>query len=230
MDRDLAAKAEKNLAEMKNVEVVSGDFAEFVQPQGSVYKVFANIPFNQTAQIVNQLLNSKVPPQAAYLFMQKDAAERFIGGPDYRNSQASIIIKSRFNSKIFYRFNRNAFSPIPSVDVVLAAFEIKPEEEVKGAEGFNEFVIYGYNQWTKNALDAFKKLFTQNQLFRLSKELKISPKMKPSELNYTQWKGLFDFYKISATNQTKKTVHDFYKKYLIDQKKLTKDHRTRIRG
>src|SRR5689334_16299866 len=50
-------------------------------PSHSGYRVFANIPFDLTASIVNRLTRAANAPDDAYLVIQREAAERFAGSP-----------------------------------------------------------------------------------------------------------------------------------------------------
>jgi 23S rRNA (adenine-N6)-dimethyltransferase len=46
------------------------------------YKVFANIPFNKTTNIVRKLTGSSNPPEEAWLVIEKGVAKRFMGTPN----------------------------------------------------------------------------------------------------------------------------------------------------
>src|SRR3989344_657166 len=69
-----------NIAGITNVLCINTDIFDFEFPSYS-YKVFSNIPFNYTSRIINKLFLSDRPPEAAYLIMQKEAAEKFAGIP-----------------------------------------------------------------------------------------------------------------------------------------------------
>lgn len=98
------------------------------------YKVFANIPFNKTTEIIRKLTNDINPPDETWLVIQKGAAKRFIGKPD--ESLSSLTIKPFFDSEIIYYFRREDFHPAPSVDVVLLHFIKKSEPDVETADRY----------------------------------------------------------------------------------------------
>ena len=77
-DPHLSAWLQREFASWSNVTIHYGDFLFYNLPR-QPYKVFANIPFNITAAIVAQLTAAQRPPEDAYLCMQKEAAEMFLG-------------------------------------------------------------------------------------------------------------------------------------------------------
>src|SRR5690606_15650764 len=81
----MAGKLRDNMRQYGNVEVREGDFLAMPLPNGR-YKVFANIPFHISSQIVRKLVEADNPPEIAYLVVQKQfahklvpSAERFTG-------------------------------------------------------------------------------------------------------------------------------------------------------
>ena len=77
-DPVLVEELRARFAQGGNVALFAADFLEFPLPLTS-YKVFANIPFNITAAIVGKLTSGISPPSDAYLGMQREAADRFLG-------------------------------------------------------------------------------------------------------------------------------------------------------
>jgi 16S rRNA A1518/A1519 N6-dimethyltransferase RsmA/KsgA/DIM1 with predicted DNA glycosylase/AP lyase activity len=80
VDYELFKKLSDRFRETKHVKIIHGDFMNFSAPDGE-YKVFANIPFNLTSDIVRKLLDSPNPPITAHLIMQMEAAMKFAGIP-----------------------------------------------------------------------------------------------------------------------------------------------------
>ena len=64
------------------------------------YKVFANIPFNITTAIVIRLTMAQYPPEDAYLAMQKEAAEKFLGKP--HESLYAVLLKPWFEVEMVH--------------------------------------------------------------------------------------------------------------------------------
>jgi 16S rRNA A1518/A1519 N6-dimethyltransferase RsmA/KsgA/DIM1 with predicted DNA glycosylase/AP lyase activity len=155
------------------------------------YKIFASIPFNVTAPIMRKILDGHHPPQAAYLVLQKEAAQKFAGTP--RETQASILAKPWFDFQIVRELQRTDFEPIPGVDVVFLQIKkrdpplITPEE----AASYCRFVRYGFGVWKSNLRLIYQPIFSQQQWRRLARELHFAPNATPTQLRFDQWLGLF---------------------------------------
>lgn len=226
-DSNLASNLKLKFSSYPNVEIVQGDFLSWDLPT-KPYKVFANIPFNLTSDIVNKLLNSQNPPEVTYLIMQDEAAERFIGEPLGLNSQTSILLQPFYNMDVLAKIDRSNFMPMPKVNAVLAKFEKRksPLINLKDRQLFRDFIIYGFNQWKPTVEDAFKKVFSQKQLKKIEKDLKIG-KLKPSQLNINQWILLFNTFVHYVSDEKKSFVEGAEKELRLKQVGMQKQHRTR---
>ena len=76
IDTKLIEIAGKRLAKYSNLELISGDFLKYRLPSKGEYKVFANIPYFITTQIVDKLTQGDNPPTDIFLVMEKGAAQR----------------------------------------------------------------------------------------------------------------------------------------------------------
>lgn len=83
-----------------------GDFLQYELPEGKEYKVFANIPFNITAEIIHKITEKNRAPQDAYLVIQKEAAWKYIGYPYYKESLRSLLLKPYFEFRILHSFQK----------------------------------------------------------------------------------------------------------------------------
>ena len=74
VDKALSEKLQKAIVpQLSNVKVINTDFLKWPLPK-IPYKVFSNIPFNTTTDIIDRLLDNSNPPLETYLIMQKEAA------------------------------------------------------------------------------------------------------------------------------------------------------------
>lgn len=81
--------------DVKNIRIYHQDFMKWKLPQSEDYKVFSNIPFCFTTDIMRKLTECKNAPSEAWLTMEKGAAKRFMGKPS--ESLRSLLIKPRFD-------------------------------------------------------------------------------------------------------------------------------------
>lgn len=228
-DGKLCKKLKEKFSKYSNVEIKCGDFLKEKLPINTNYKVFSNIPFFITAEIMKKLTQSKNPPIDSYLGIQEEAAKRYTGTPYGKETLSSLLLKPWFEFKIIYRFKRNDFYPPPRINVVF--LQIKKREfplvEKEKAKLYKDFVVYGFTRRKPTLKKAFKKIFTFKQFLRLSKDLKFKMDAKPTDLNFNQWLPLFNYFLIGVEDFKKNLVKNSEKRLLFFQSRLQKIHRTR---
>lgn len=230
IERDPKFSKELNsLYTQGDFQLVIGDFLEWQLPQDK-YKVFSNIPFNYTADIVNKLTSSYNLPTDIFLIIQEAAAHRFAGVPYYDNSLISILIAIDFSVQVLRKIDRESFEPKPNVNVVFVHFARHTRSKISEDERqlFRDFVVYGYTQWAPTVLDAFSKVFTKRQRSMIANSQKLEG-LKPKDLTIDQWAGLFKTFREHVSESKGYSVRGSEKRLKKQQHKLTKSHRTRER-
>ncbi|PJC28173.1 23S ribosomal RNA methyltransferase Erm [Candidatus Shapirobacteria bacterium CG_4_9_14_0_2_um_filter_39_11] len=225
IDKRLATNLRTSFQSSPNVEIVEADFLRWQLPRES-YKVFSNIPFNMTADIIRKLTEDKNPPELTYLIMQDKAAFRFMGKP--KDSQTSILLKPWFDVRILANIDRREFTPVPKINAVLTEFRKReqPLVELQFRQWFRDFVVYGYNQWQPTILDAFREVFSPKQRSILAREIMIEG-AKPSDLTSEQWLKLFETFTVYVPDDKKKIIKGAEERLEKQQRGLRKWHRTR---
>jgi 23S rRNA (adenine-N6)-dimethyltransferase len=144
-----------------NVNIIQADFLKWRLPK-EPFKVFSNIPFNLTTDIIKKLTQNDQLTEA-YLIVQDKAAQRFTGQP--KETQVSILLKPWFNLTIILKISKEQFTPKPNVNAVLLKIErrSKPLVDSDKTQQFKDFVIYGFNQWKPNIIEAFDKVLSNTQ-------------------------------------------------------------------
>lgn len=203
-DAALVGHLRNKFRENRNVEIREGDFLQFRIGERE-YKIFSNIPFNITAEVVKRILFGENPPSEAYLVLQKEAAGKFSGVPV--ETEISVLAKPWFEFKVLREFRRTDFEPVPSVDVVFLriAKRERPLVSSSNAQSYQKFVKFGFEAWKKDLKTAYKHVFTYEQWKRLSKHLSFSLKATPAELKFEQWLGLFEYF-LTGVIDSKKAV------------------------
>ena len=190
IDRGLYESAGERLAQHSNLKLIHGDFLNYKLPVKGEYKVFANIPYFITTQIIEKLTNWVNAPTDIWLIMEKGAAKRFMGVP--RETQKSLLLKVEWEMKIMYRFRREDFHPMPSVDSVLVHFARKEKPDLSRNEyyAFRKFIDHSmkYGICGKNGL------LTKRQV-EVALKLAGLPHAHEDGLTlYVQWLCLFRCY------------------------------------
>lgn len=190
-------------------------------------KVFSNIPFNITADIIKKLVNIENSPSDTYLFLQKEASEKYSGTP--KETLVSLLIKPWFELRELHDFSPEDFSPKPSVDVVLLQIQKRGEFLIKERDSqlYKDFISYSFSQWQPNIGKIFKKIFTYKQLKKLSKDLNFGLENKITDLTFEQFLNTFYYFLQGVDFKKQREVFDSGKKLQKQQKNLKKIHRSR---
>ncbi len=204
-DTSLANNLIKRTQNITNLQINNIDFLNYQLPATN-FKIFANIPFSITAEILNKIYLSNNLPDSMFLIMQYETANKFIG--DKFESQSSILFKPFFEIQILGDIDRTAFTLKPQVKIVFVKFKKRESSFIKNQDKieFYNFVTYGFSQWQPTILDAYKKILTYTQIMNIKKTLKIGD-IPPSELSFDKWLLFFKAYKkLVDLNQTKAII------------------------
>jgi 23S rRNA (adenine-N6)-dimethyltransferase len=121
VDERLCRRLRQRLGHEPRLSLVRGDFLAFRLPSPP-YKVFANLPFAITGEVIRKLLQAEHPPADCYLVVQREAALKFMPRPA-RNPLAALLYYPWWDIRIVHRFRRADFDPPPRVDSVLLRLE-----------------------------------------------------------------------------------------------------------
>lgn len=225
-DAQLVEMLRCKFAELCNIRIHHGDFLEYPLPRGH-YKVFANIPFNITSAIVTHLTTATVPPDDAYLILQKEAAQKFLGIP--RESLFSVLLKPSFELGILHNFRKSDFTPAPRVDVVMLRLRKRgpPLIARNDMTVFRDFVVYCFTARQPSLRATLKGIFTSRQLKLLSNRVELNVDVIPTTLRFEQWLCLFEYFKQVATPQALQRIYGSETRLQKQQARLEKIHRTR---
>ena len=173
-------KLQQNMRRHKNVKVIVQDFLRAKLPD-EPYKVFANIPFHLSADIVRKLTNNEMhAPRSIYLIVQKQFAQKIVPSDRHFTSQLGTQLAPWWQTRIRRPLRRTDFTPPPAVDTVL--LELKPRSEpllsTLERDEYQSFVAKCY---------ASQKAFAAVPRAKAS----INPERKPSELTPEEWVRLY---------------------------------------
>lgn len=201
IDENYVKKLSSKFNNTPNVELRHENFLNADLPN-IPYKVFSNIPFNMTADIMKKLFLTNDPPSDSFLILQIEAAMRFIGKPvNVKNSLQAVLIYPWFEIEIIHEFNSNDFFPKPNVKIVLINVKKRNPSLIMSAkkQNYYDFIAYTYTQHKP----------------------KLPGNATQSELGLNEWIKLFKENK----NQV---IKGSYKKLIRQQENIEKIHRTRV--
>ena len=223
LDKEYFGILKKNLSEYSNISFLNEDFLESQLPK-EIYKVFSNIPFSLTSDIINKITNIKSNLEDAYLFVQKESADRYMGIP--KNTQVSSILSYIYNFTVVEQLYRGDFKPWPDVDIVILRIERK-EVDMKEFELYRDFVTYIFNQMNRNVIDSFKRLFTFKQLGYIQKEVTKNKYIKPTDIPSSYYLEIYKYFKKNGLDYLNR-VKGSYLKHLNMHLEREKVNRTRV--
>lgn len=174
-------KLKQNMRRHKNVKVIAQDFLLAKLPD-KPYKVFANIPFRLSANIVRKLTsnNEMHAPRSIYLIVQKQFAQKIVPSDRHFTSKLGTQLAPWWQTRIRRPLRRTDFTPPPAVDTVLLELKPRPEPLLPTLERdeYQSFVAKCY---------ASQKVFATIP----RAEAGINPERKPSELAPEEWVRLY---------------------------------------
>lgn len=194
VDADLIGALSVEFGARRNVHLIHGDFLQIALPT-SAFKVFANLPFSRTTDIIHRLVDASVPPDDVYLIIQREAAERFAGYPYGAESLQSLHLKPWWHVEILRRLRRTDFDPPPLVDSVLLWLARRPRPLVDHLEGtlYRSFVATAFGRTGGTMKQCIRQFLTDRQITRLASDLRFNPAASPSSLSFDQWLGIFRY-------------------------------------
>ena len=173
-------KLQQNMRRHKNVKVIAQDFLLAKLPD-EPYKVFANIPFHLSADIIRKLTNNEMhAPRSIYLIVQKQFAQKIVPSDWHFTSKLGTQLAPWWQTRIRRPLRRTDFTPPPAVDTVLLELKPRPEPLLPTLERdeYQSFVAKCY---------ASQKAFAAIPRAKAS----INPERKPSELTPEEWVRLY---------------------------------------
>lgn len=227
IDPRLHKNLTQKFANIPNIEVHQGNFLAYNLPQTD-YKVFSNVPFNITAEVIRKLTNTSIVPKDTYLIVQNDAAKKYLGQPYAKETQFSILLKPRFELSIVHQFRKTDFRPVPQVETVLLRLKLRDKPLLDTPYPYRDFIVYAFSQWKPTLQEGLKAIFTREQFVRLSKDLSFPLRSIPTQLNFDQWLGLYRYFLTGVNSNKKQNIVGAYDKALKQQAGLQKIHRTRV--
>lgn len=228
-DAHLVHRLSRRLRRNEPVLIYQADFLELPLPATS-YKIFANIPFNRSAEIISKLTRDRNPPEEAFLFLQRESAERCLGYP--RQTLYSMMLHPWFEMEIVHRFRRDDFVPEPSVSVVLLRFSKRGPPAIIPSDSqiYRDFIVAAFTDWRKT-MQVLSASGSAGDAFRMALgRIGVHPWHKPTELSREQWLALFAAFRDSASPAAIDWVVGAEERYEAAQAARVKVHRTRQVG
>lgn len=225
-DPRLHSRLQQRFAGRANVDVRHADILRHPLPR-SQYVIFANPPFDLTSAIVRKLTSAPVPPRDAYLVLQREAADRYLGEP--RQTLAALLIAPWFAVRIIHRFARTDFVPAPAVDVVMVRLHKRgpPLVPSRDAQLYRDFLAASFGTRRRDIGASLTHVLGAPVSRRLLAAARIDHHALPSEIAAAAWLRLFHHFAELPAVLTSR-VSGAEVRLRRQQRRVRKIHRTRV--
>lgn len=170
----------KNVGGLTNVSILECNMLQLI-PIENHYKIFANIPFSLSSEVVRSFVFAAHSPKAMYLIVQKQFARKLVPGNDHFTSELAAEIGPLYTARIRKPLKRTDFTPPPGVDTVLLELKRREIALVQNKD------IALYRQWVAECFNNIS-YFRKQPLAAAN----ISPERTPSQLTLEQWLQLWE--------------------------------------
>lgn len=226
-DETLCAGLRTRFEGRTNVAVRCADFLEYPLPRAP-YKVFANPPFDITTAIITNLTSAPTPPIEAYLAVQREAADRYLGQPS--QTLYALLLSPWFALSVVHRFKRTDFTPRPGVDVVMLRLSKRdpPLVAPKHRSGYRDLMVTCFTGWYPSIGAGLAKAIGPRSADLALRTAGIRASARPRSVTSRDWLRLFDA--VIAMGVPLTRVADAEARLRRQQARLRRGHRTRVTG
>lgn len=225
IDPTLHSYLQKKYEKTKNISLVKESFDQYKYYGFGKYAIVSNIPFTRTADVMKKITDGERLADEIVLFIQREAAYKFLGKPFGPETLASLILKTQWDGQIIHRCKYEDFSPQPKVSVVV--MQLTKKKQVL-PDQFKDFVAFIFSGWWKSIGHALKEFMPFDEGKRLAKTFKFALDDKISAVEFDAWVGIYQY--ILKTRRHDLAVCDGALSRLErKQSQLQKRHRTNVR-
>lgn len=182
IDPLMCIKTKERLANYDNFTVVNKDILQFKFPKNKKYKIYGNIPYYISTEIVRKIVFDS-NAEISYLIVEFGFAKRLLN----TNRSLALLLLPEVDISILLRVPREYFHPKPKVDSTLISLKRHPSKIAKkDRKIYRKFVLNWVNK-------EYRNLFTKNQFRRAIQHAKINDL---NNITFNQFLSLFNSYKL----------------------------------
>lgn len=227
LDEALCVGLRSRFEGRSNVAIRCADFLDQRLPRAP-YKVFANSPFDITTAIITKLTSAPTPPIEAYIAVQKEAADRYLGQPS--QTLYALLLSPWFALSVAHRFKRTDFTPRPGVDVVMLRLSKRdpPLVAPKRKSDYRDLTVSCFTGWHSSIGAGLAKAIGQRSAGLALRIAGIDASARLRGVASRDWVRLFDV--IMTMRVPLVRVAGAEARLRRQQARLHRSHRTRVTG
>jgi 23S rRNA (adenine-N6)-dimethyltransferase len=207
LDSALCDRLRSGLAAEPHVELVHADFLRWPLPR-TPFKVFANVPFAHTSEIVRRLTEVDPGPTDVYVVVEHAAARRYAGTPFGPDTLRSLLLKPWWHAELVCEIEPLEFAPPARTLCALLwlARRARPLVAREEADLYADFVCAAFGRQGDRIDGCLAGLLTHEQRRRCARSLHFDRGAPPSALTFDQWLGLYRCFAAHATDEARQRV------------------------
>jgi 23S rRNA (adenine-N6)-dimethyltransferase len=201
LDGALCERLRAGLVAEPHVELVHADFLRWPLPRAP-YKVFANVPFAHTSEILRRLVAVEPGPSDVYLVVEHGAARRWAGTPFGPETLRSLLLKPTWHAELVCDIDPHEFAP-PARELCALLWLARRERPLVAAtetEAWSDFVCAAFGREGDRIDACLSPFLTHEQRRRCARTLHFDRAAAPSALTFDQWLGLYRCFAAHATD------------------------------
>src|SRR5699024_10226891 len=142
IDHELCKTTENKLVNHDNFQVLNKDILQFKCPENQSYKIFGNIPYNISTEIIRQDIFDSISYEI-YLIVEYGFAKRLLN----TKRSLALLLMSEVDISILSMVPREYFHPKPKVNSSLIRLNRKKSRiSYKDKQKYNYFVMKWVNK------------------------------------------------------------------------------------
>ncbi|XQP55835.1 MAG: 16S rRNA (adenine(1518)-N(6)/adenine(1519)-N(6))-dimethyltransferase RsmA [Mycoplasmoidaceae bacterium] len=196
LDKRLYADLKIKFKQYNNLQLINNDFLEVdldsITKQYKHIIVIANIPYSITTPIVLKCLSfNKI--KTLYIMVQKEVADKWVYTKTSNRNAATNIINYYFDMKKVMLIKNTNFVPAPKVDSAMVLLNKKINESYDPE--FYKFMRPFFLAKRKKLLNNLPPHITKANILPTLQQLGFDANVRAEELDYKDWKKLYNIFK-----------------------------------
>ncbi|MCH2189120.1 16S rRNA (adenine(1518)-N(6)/adenine(1519)-N(6))-dimethyltransferase RsmA, partial [Candidatus Gracilibacteria bacterium] len=158
-------------------------------PDVSPYSVIANIPYYITSPILRHFLyDIDIQPESMVILMQKDVADKILGGKKDKTSVLRLFIEKKCSIHHVTHIPNTCFSPAPKVDSSVLLFQSHDHYMSVDDVQFLDFIQCGFAQPRKMLVkNLLQGGYQKDHIIHTLSMMGIGEQVRPEDLSISQW-------------------------------------------
>ena len=198
LDETLAGRLSEKYGGLPGVQVVKADARdvdlETLAPDGTPYKVVANLPYYAASPIIRRFLEAERQPTLMVVMVQREVATRMVARPG-KMALLSVAVQVYGRPSIVCTVRPEAFRPRPSVTSAVVRIDLheKPAVTFDSAESFFRLVKAGFSAPRKQIHNSLRHGLdtSPESIAEMLDQAGIAPTRRAQTLSIEDWDNLY---------------------------------------